>query len=114
MKNNKLVNLIVLLCSFVLPVLFLLSFFYYSNLLDPFKFLWIGFYSSIIMMKYFEKKTIYRVMIRINIFFIFFTFVLSLMGGLQSVLLTFIKMIIPFIPADWLWDVIVKVWPVNY
>lgn len=113
-KNNKTLNLIIILCSLLLPILSIIYVIHPSRLFDPFRVLWVGFYSSIIMITCFEKKTINKILIGINICFIFFVFVLSLMGGIQGILATFIRMLFPFISEEWLWGVIVKILPLNY
>lgn len=112
-QNNKLLKLVIIFSSLILPISFLVAMMEIDIdiFTNPYIYLWIGFYDSILLITCFEKRLFSNLLIIINILTVLFLLFLSIMGGIQGLITTSIKMIFPFIPYQWLWDLIVNILP---
>lgn len=112
-QNNKLLKLVIIFSSLILPTSFLMAMMNtdINIFTNPYMYLWIGFYDSVLLITCFEKRSLNNVLIIINILTVSFLLFLSIMGGIQGLITTLIKMIFPFIPYQWLWDLVVHVLP---
>ena len=112
-QNNKLLKLIIIFSSLILPTSFLMAMMNtdINIFTNPYIYLWIGFYDSILLITCFQTKLLNKVLIIINILTVLFLLFLSIMGGIQGFITTLIKMIFPFIPHQWLWDLVIHILP---
>ncbi len=103
-QENKILKLTIIISSLILPIVFILNatgiinndiFNFYSSL-------WIGFYSTLFLILFIEKKIIIVALIIINVGILIFALVGSLLAGIEGLLYMLIKMILPFIPDNWI------------
>ena len=72
--------------------------------INSYDYLWTGLYSSILLTTFFKKKMINKILIFINISIVLFLIFISLMGGLPGLVTTVFETILPFLPSQWLAD----------
>ncbi|MBS4539573.1 hypothetical protein GOQ27_13950 [Clostridium sp. D2Q-11] len=104
-QKNIFLKLIIIISTLIYPTIFLLDITDILSIefLNPmFSTMWIGFYSSIILMYFVGVSLINILLVLINVCIILFFMFASLMGGIEGPLALTIKMILPFIPLDWL------------
>lgn len=99
--NNKVYQSILCILTLVVPVQ-TFTFIGNSNAPNVFGFLWIGFYSSILLCLSAVNKGIKIVAILINVLAFLVLTVLFLMGGAEIIPGMILKMILPFVPNPWL------------
>lgn len=111
--RTKFLKVTLILSSAILPILFILTF---ANIVDSgviniISYLWVGFYSSIFLIKFVDIDWLEKILIILNAFVILTMLLGSLMGGIHGILLVILKMILPFIPAAWVGDLILYILP---
>lgn len=103
-QENKMLKLIILISSLILPIIFILNAagILNNDVFNFYSFLWVGFYSTIFLFLFIDKKAVIVVLIVFNILILIFALIGSLLAGLNGLLLVTIKMILPFIPEQWI------------
>lgn len=111
--KTKFLKISLLISSAILPILFVLTF---SNIIDSaviniMSYLWVGFYSSVFLIKFVDIDWLEKLLITLNAFVILTMILGSLMGGIQGILIVILKMVLPFIPTGWIGDLILYIVP---
>lgn len=101
-QNNKTFELAIIVFSLVLPISFIMVIMDLD--INFYDYLWAGFYSSILLTTFFKKKMIHKILIFINISIVLFLVFISTMGGLPGLVTTVFKTMFPFLPSQWLAD----------
>lgn len=103
-RNNKTFHFIILIANLILPIIALINATGLTNneAFIFFNWLWIGFYSSLLTILFVPKKTFRILLVVINIAILIFALVSSFLAGLNGLFFIIIKMLVPFIPDDWI------------
>ncbi|QHI71613.1 GNAT family N-acetyltransferase [Aminipila terrae] len=115
LRNNKLLKGISLIVALILPALVIKTFtlFSISDVLNPYDYLWSGFYGSILVCFFFKNKILKSLVVCINALIILFLLYFSLMGGIQAPLRLFIEMIVPIVPDKWVSNLVYYFLPLS-
>ena len=81
------------------------------GLVNPYNFLWLGFYSIILNLWANRKSLLVSLLIVLNIIIIVGFLFISLMGGIQGLLSLVIKILLPFLPGSLIKSLVFKILP---
>lgn len=106
-QNSLVLKLIIMISTLIYPTIFLLDTLdalgiISIEILSPVYLMWVGFYSSIFLIYFVGVSFINILLVLINVCIILLIMFGFLMGGPGAVLRLTIKMILPFIPLNWL------------
>ncbi|MBS4537103.1 hypothetical protein GOQ27_01435 [Clostridium sp. D2Q-11] len=103
-QKNKFLKVIIMILPLIYPTIFVLNIngILSNELFNPIPLVWIGFYSSIILIYFLGLNLINILLVLINVCIILILMFISMMGGVGAPLSLTIKMILPFIPLHWL------------
>lgn len=97
-RENRIFKMVILIAVFIFPTIVFLEFFQMQKLeIHPYDFMWIGFYSCLLLLLSYNNKIIKVLAIALNLVVFLFLAFGSLMGGITAPLWLIAKMIIPFI-----------------
>lgn len=113
-NENKVLKLVILIASVSFPLILIgnmtgIISIDYVNFIDT---LWIGFYSSIILIFFVDSEPLYsfKTLLFIpNFIAVLFVITFSLMGGVEALLSTIIKMVLPFLAYESIKDFIFNI-----
>ncbi|NBI06579.1 hypothetical protein [Senegalia massiliensis] len=103
-QDSIFLKLIIMISALIYPTIFVLGFNGILNMeiLNPMLLMWIGFYTSIILIYFVGISLINILIVLINVFIILFLMFVSMMGGSGVPWALIIKMILPIIPFSWI------------
>lgn len=113
-RENKILKCISLIVAFILPIsaMVFIPFIMTSyDFLNPYNYLWAGFYGSILVCIYYKSKFLKGVIVSLNLLILLFLLFFSLMGGIQGLTSSIIRMVLPFIPYQAVWDFSIFIFP---
>ncbi|WP_130807083.1 hypothetical protein [Senegalia massiliensis] len=103
-QDSIFLKLIIMISALIYPTIFALGFngIISIEILNPMLLMWIGFYSSIILIYFVSINPINILLVIINVCIILFLMFISMMGGSGAPWALIIKMILPIIPFSWI------------
>ncbi|NBI08302.1 hypothetical protein D3Z33_15725 [Senegalia massiliensis] len=106
-QENIFLKLIIIISTLIYPTIFVLDILDMLGIISieifsPVYLMWVGFYSSIILIYFVGINLINILLVLINVCVTLFIMFGFLMGGIGAVLGITIKMILPFIPFSWI------------
>lgn len=116
LRNNKILKGFSLIVALILPIstlLYIPLIMENYDFLNPYNYLWAGFYGSILVFNFYKRKLVKGVIISLNILMLLCLLFFSLMGGIQGLTTSIIRMVLPIIPHSAALDFSILIFPLS-
>ncbi|WP_331654389.1 GNAT family N-acetyltransferase [Aminipila sp.] len=116
LRSNKILKAISLIVALILPIstlLYIPLIMENYDFLNPYNYLWAGFYGSILVFIFYKSKLLKGTIISLNILLLLCLLFFSLMGGIQGLTTSIIRMVLPLIPYKVAMGFSIQIFPLS-